>query len=193
MQVAGGSGYFNTQPYGKRMRDFRVTTIFEGTTEIHSIYPALYLARNLSKRMLAYSKHRPLQLFFLLKGMIKRPRLKIAIKNSGTHRALRLSRANARRIHFMIHAGLLRYGEKIFEKEFFLRKITNLSLYFYGLLAGLVKIENSENSGHNIDEDLKLLAYFVEEARENRNRNRILSSSRKEQLHKEIVAELLGP
>jgi acyl-CoA dehydrogenase family protein 9 len=192
MQVAGGSGYFSTQPYGKRMRDFRVTTIFEGTTEIHSIYPALYLARNLSKRMLAYSKHRPLQLFFLLKGMLKRPRLKIAIKNSGTHRALRLARANARRIHFMIHAGLLRYGEKILEKEFFLRKITTLSLYFYGLLAGLVKIENSENSGKNIDEDLNFLAYFVEEARENRNRNRILYSSRKEQLHKEIATELLG-
>jgi acyl-CoA dehydrogenase family protein 9 len=192
MQVAGGSGYFNTQPYGKRMRDFRVTTIFEGTTEIHSIYPALYLARNLSKRMLAYSRRRPLQLYFLLKGMIKRPRLKIAIKKNGTQSALRLARANARRINFMIHAGLLRHGEKIFEKEFFLRKITNLSLYFYGLLAGLVKIENSENSGHNIDEDLKLLAYFVEEARENRNRNRILSSSRKEQLHKDIVAEMLG-
>ncbi len=193
MQVAGGSGYFNTQPYGKRMRDFRVTTIFEGTTEIHSIYPALYLARNLSNRMLAYSKHRPLQFFFLLKGMTKRPHLKIAFKNKGTNRALRLARANARRIHFMIHAGLLRYGKKILEKEFFLRKITTLSLYFYGLLAGLVKIEISKNSGKNIDEDLQLLAYFVEEARENRNRNRILSSSRKEQLHKEIVAELLGP
>jgi acyl-CoA dehydrogenase family protein 9 len=193
MQVAGGSGYFNTQPYGKRMRDFRVTTIFEGTTEIHSIYPALYLARNLSKRMLAYSKHKPLQLLFLLKGMFKRPRLKIAIKKSGSHSALRLARANARRINFMIHVGLLRYGGKIFEKEFFLRKITNLSLYFYGLLAALVKIENSEKSGNTIDEDLKLLAYFVEEARENRNRNRILFSSRKEQLHKEIVAELLSP
>ena len=192
MQVAGGSGYFNTQPYGKRMRDFRVTTIFEGTTEIHSIYPALYLARNLSKRMLAYSKHKPLQLFFLLKGLFKRPRLKITIKKSGTRSALRLARANAKRINFMIHVGLLRYGGKIFEKEFFLRKITDLSLYFYGLLAALVKIENSEKSGKNIDEDFKLLSYFVEEARENRKRNGILSSSRKEQLHKEIVTELLG-
>ncbi len=192
MQVAGGSGYFSTQPYAKRMRDFRVTTIFEGTTEIHSIYPALFLARNLSKRALDYSKHRPLQLLFLLKGMIKRPRLKIVIKKSGTRSALRLARANARRINFMIHAGLLRYGEKIFEKEFFLRKITNLSLYFYGLLAGLIKIENSEKSGNTIDEDLKLLAYFAEEARENRDRNRMLFSSRKERLHKEVVADILS-
>ena len=30
LQVAGGSGYLSTQPYERRMRDFRVTTIFEG-------------------------------------------------------------------------------------------------------------------------------------------------------------------
>jgi acyl-CoA dehydrogenase family protein 9 len=50
LQVAGGSGYLTTQPYEKRMRDFRVTTIFEGTTEIHSIYPALFVLRALNKR-----------------------------------------------------------------------------------------------------------------------------------------------
>jgi acyl-CoA dehydrogenase family protein 9 len=33
LQVAGGSGYLATQPYEKRLRDFRVTTIFEGTTD----------------------------------------------------------------------------------------------------------------------------------------------------------------
>jgi acyl-CoA dehydrogenase family protein 9 len=50
LQVAGGSGYLSTQPYEKRMRDFRVTTIFEGTTEIHSIYPALFVLRTLIKQ-----------------------------------------------------------------------------------------------------------------------------------------------
>ena len=113
-------------------------------------------------------------------------------KSSGTLDAVRLARANARRINFMIHFGLLRYGGKIFKKEFFLRKITHLSLYFYGLLAALVKIENSEKSGVDIDEDLKLLAYFVEEARESRARNKTPFSTRKEQLHEEIVAEMLG-
>lgn len=37
MQVAGGAGYLSSMPYEKRMRDFRVATIFEGTAEIHSI------------------------------------------------------------------------------------------------------------------------------------------------------------
>jgi acyl-CoA dehydrogenase family protein 9 len=50
-QTAGGSGYLSTLPYEKRLRDFRVTTIFEGTTEIHSIYPPLALFRFFGKRM----------------------------------------------------------------------------------------------------------------------------------------------
>ena len=50
-QVAGGSGYLATNPYEKRLRDFRVATVFEGTTEIHSIYPALSALRSLSKQI----------------------------------------------------------------------------------------------------------------------------------------------
>ena len=50
LQVAGGAGYLSTNPYEKRMRDFRVTTIFEGTTEIHSMYPALYFMRDIMRQ-----------------------------------------------------------------------------------------------------------------------------------------------
>ena len=59
LQVAGGSGYLSTQPYEKRMRDNRVATIFEGTTEIHSIYPALFTLRNLGKRVEASAPRPP--------------------------------------------------------------------------------------------------------------------------------------
>jgi len=72
LQVAGGSGYLSTQPYEKRMRDFRVTTIFEGTTEIHSIYPALFTLRTLAKRIAAECPTTASRLKFLLKGMVGR-------------------------------------------------------------------------------------------------------------------------
>ena len=49
LQVAGGAGYLKTLPYEKRMRDFRVATVFEGTTEVHSIYPALLGMRQIQK------------------------------------------------------------------------------------------------------------------------------------------------
>jgi len=51
MQVAGGSGYLKSQPYEKRMRDFRVATIFEGTSEIHAIYPPLSIFRNIARHL----------------------------------------------------------------------------------------------------------------------------------------------
>ena len=51
LQTAGGSGYLSTLPYEKRLRDFRVTTVFEGTTEIHSIYPSLSQFRSLGKAL----------------------------------------------------------------------------------------------------------------------------------------------
>lgn len=49
LQTAGGSGYLSTHPYEKRMRDFRVTTIFEGTSEIHTMYPAANTLRAIDK------------------------------------------------------------------------------------------------------------------------------------------------
>jgi acyl-CoA dehydrogenase family protein 9 len=47
-QTAGGAGYLTGLPCEKRLRDFRVTTIFEGTTEIHAIYPPLLLVKDLT-------------------------------------------------------------------------------------------------------------------------------------------------
>ena len=51
LQAAGGAGYLKTLPYEKRMRDFRVTTVFEGTTEVHSVYPALLGMRSIPKKL----------------------------------------------------------------------------------------------------------------------------------------------
>jgi acyl-CoA dehydrogenase family protein 9 len=72
LQVAGGSGYLVTQPYEKRMRDFRVTTIFEGTTEIHSIYPALFVLRNLNRQMEGVNHSKISKLAFLVRGMLRK-------------------------------------------------------------------------------------------------------------------------
>src|SRR5208283_2036773 len=71
LQVAGGAGYMKTLPFEKRMRDFRVATVFEGTTEIHSLYPALLGMRQIQKR-LKKSGRSPLALAFeLLKLLVK--------------------------------------------------------------------------------------------------------------------------
>ena len=190
LQVAGGSGYLATQPYEKRMRDFRVTTIFEGTTEIHSIYPPLFVLRNLDKKMKAAHHSRISRLAFLLKGMFARAKWKLDLNKRVINRAVRLAKANARSIRFLLLAGLLIYGKKIQNREFFLRRLTNLSLYLFGIVAVLAKIDAEQKMGRDVSEDLKILAYFVEEARQVRKDSTHLLRSRQEAVHKKIFRDI---
>lgn len=191
LQVAGGSGYLTTQPYEKRMRDFRVTTIFEGTTEIHSIYPALFVLRTLSKRSQAEASGRLPQFIALVKKMFGRTRWPIAFDEKMMNRALPFAKASARRMRLMILAGFLIYGESIARKEFFLRRISTLSLYVYGIIVVLAKLEAARKSGRPINTELNILAYLLEEARQTRKLNQRVFSTRQERLHHKITSEII--
>jgi acyl-CoA dehydrogenase family protein 9 len=186
IEIAGGSGYLSTQPYERRMRDFRVTTIFEGTTEIHSIYPALFVMRHLTKRMKTLYTGRLMQILFLIKGMRGANRWKITFDGRQMNRAVRFAKSNARRIRLLIHVGMLFYGKDIIQKEFFLRRITHLSLYLYGTLAMLARIKATRKTGDNISRDLQVLDYFVEEGRQSRKRSKRLFPTVLERLHHKI-------
>ena len=192
LQVAGGSGYLTTHPYEKRMRDFRVTTIFEGTTEIHSMYPAMFALRTLGKHIQAQASSKLSKLMTLVKAMFRRSNWPLAFNNPNMKRASRLARSSARRIRLMILAGFIIYGRSISQKQFFLRRITTISLYLYGIIAMLAKIETARKSGRDISADLDMLAYFLEEARQARKLNRRLFSVRQEQLHRKIASEIVG-
>jgi len=192
LQVAGGSGYLTTQPYESRMRDFRVTTIFEGTTEIHSIYPALFVLRTLSKRSQAEASGRLPQFIALVKKMFGRTRWPLAFDDKIMNRALRFAKASARRMRLMILAGFLIYGESITRKEFFLRRITTLSLYVYGIIVVLAKLAAARKSGRPIDSELNILAYLLEEARQARKLNQRVFPTRQERLHRKITSEIVS-
>jgi acyl-CoA dehydrogenase family protein 9 len=192
LQVAGGSGYLTTQPYEKRMRDFRVTTIFEGTTEIHSIYPALFVLRILSKRLQAKASGRLPQVITLVKKMFGPTRWPITFDDKIMNRALRFAKASVRRMRLMILVGFMIYGESITRKEFFLRRITTLSLYVYGIIVVLAKLEVARKSGRPINTELNILAYFLEEARQARKLNQRVFSTRQERLHRKITSEIVS-
>ena len=191
LQVAGGAGYLTTQPYEKRMRDFRVTTIFEGTTEIHSIYPALFMFRTLSKRLQAEASGKLPQFIALVKKMFLPTRWSIKFDVKIMNRALRFAKASTRRIRMMILVGFLIYGDSIARKEFFLRRVSTLSLYAYGIIAVLAKLEAALKSGRSIDAELNFLAYFLEEARQTRKLNQRVFSTRQERLHQKITSEIV--
>jgi acyl-CoA dehydrogenase family protein 9 len=190
LQVAGGAGYLTTQPYEKRMRDFRVTTIFEGTTEIHSIYPPLFVLRNLRKHLKTLGRSKLSDVVFLVKGLFGRANWKLRLDHRVTNRALRFVKANARSIRWMIYGGLLLYGKNLVEKQFFLRRVTALSLYLYGIVCVLAKIEAAQRADKDIDADLTLLSYFLEEARLSRRCAKGLHTARLEKIHKKVFKNM---
>ena len=189
-QVAGGSAYLATNPYEKRLRDFRVATVFEGTTEIHSIYPALSALRTLSKNFKMMKEKKSSVIGFLLKSLFSRVEWPSAFGNKTLKRASRLARANANTIRRMLLWGLLIHGKEASQHQFFLRRITTLSLYLYGLLALLAKPAAEEKAGLLKGEDLLRLQYFLEEAKEARKKNRRFFDSRKERLSTTLAKAL---
>ncbi|MHC1725728.1 MAG: acyl-CoA dehydrogenase family protein [Syntrophobacteraceae bacterium] len=195
LQVAGGSGYLKTLPYEKRMRDFRVATVFEGTTEIHSIYPALFGMRQLG-RLLKSSGSPPLGLAVeLVKSIAGRMKWPVRFENATMKNALGEAKKNSRLVRILLLAGLLFYGRKIQrgeigKREFLFRRITTLSTYSFGLLSLLAELHKKRKSGALSKKDLEILDYFVAEAKEVRRQNRHFFDSRKERLSSTLFSRL---
>lgn len=190
LQVAGGSGYLSTQPYEKRMRDFRVTTLFEGTTEIHSVYPALFLIRSLGKSLGAEGKGRIAQLLGLVGGLVRRQPWTLSCDDAVMKRASRQARSCAGRVRRMAHLSLLLYGKKVIKREFLLRRITRLSLAAFGILSSIAWVDSGRRSGRDVKKELQLLSYFLEEVREVVNRDGRFLDRRKEKIHRRIYHNL---
>ena len=184
MQVAGGSGYLATQPYEKGMRDARVTTIFEGTTEIHSIYPALLGLRTLAKEIGA--KRGIARMALVARKVLSAylgPGLRFGSEfpSEAAREASMLGRA----IRRLLISGVLRYGKGVMLQEFYLRRVTTLSLHLFGIIA-LVKYLRIESAFHGN----RILDYFLEEAKAARKMNNRLKDSRLEKINAEIMKAL---
>jgi acyl-CoA dehydrogenase family protein 9 len=194
LQVAGGAGYLKTLPYEKRMCDFRAATVFEGTTELHSIYPALLAMRQIEKR-LKESGRLPLSLAFkLLKLLVKGDKWPVAFDNRVMRKTLREAKKTAKAARILLLSGLLLYGRSIVRgktanREFLLRRITTLSLYTFGILALLSEADQKQRAGELEAGDLRILKCFATEAKEVRRKNSRLFDSKRERLGSALFKE----
>jgi acyl-CoA dehydrogenase family protein 9 len=189
LQTAGGSGYLAAGPYEKRMRDFRVTTVFEGTSEIHSMYPALHLVRNLGKRLKGMG--RASQFWYLVKHAYSSPGIDLNYSNPVMGQAAGLASELSRSVRKLLHKGLLKYGEYIVSREFLLRRITNLSMAGYGLLATMASIEAARDAGEDVKGRLNLLEYLTEEARETLQSQGRMEENNLEKAHRKVFADIV--
>lgn len=190
LQVAGGSGYLATQPYEKRMRDFRVTTIFEGTTEIHSMYPALLGLRRLGREIAA--RRGMGRISFILKEFLSscRPQgWKAGHHEPLVRQAFLLAGANAQTIRRMLLLALLLYREKAAEREYLLRRITFISLYTFAVLALAARLAKQDAISGVEKESL---ACLIAEAREVRRRCGSVADTVPEILQSRLFRQMEG-
>jgi len=190
LQTAGGSGYLATNPYEKRMRDFRVTTVFEGTSEIHSMYPALHLVRDLGKRLKGMG--RASQFLYLVKHAYSSPGIDLSYSDPVMNRAVGMASELSRSVRKLVHMGLLKYGKGIVGREFLLRRITNLSMAGYSLLTTAASIDTAQKTGQDISDKLNLLEYLTQEARETLRSQGRIEENELEKAHRKVFTDIVA-
>jgi acyl-CoA dehydrogenase family protein 9 len=188
LQTAGGSGYLATLPYEKRIRDFRVTTVFEGTTEIHSIYPSLALFRSLGRALQDRKGLARLLLFArVARTRALDPRRE---KHPRLREALQVAAGSERRFRRLLAAGFRRYGKEVASEEFFLRRMTHLSLSLFWLAAAVGFEKALHPDGLFPVEELDVIQYLAEESRELQSCEGNLAPSARERAHRKVMAAL---
>jgi len=190
LQTAGGSGYLATNPYEKRMRDFRVTTVFEGTSEIHSIYPALYLVRSLGKRLRGMG--RAAQFLYLVRHAYAGPGLSVGYSDPVLNGAVGLASDLSRSVRKLLHMGLLKHGKSIVGRQFLLRRITCLSMAAYSLLAATAAIDSLKKGGQEISDRINLLIYLTEQARQVLHSQDRIADNALEKAHREVFTDIVA-
>lgn len=159
LQTHGGSGYLKTLPYEKRLRDFRVTTVFEGTTEIHTIYPPLFLMRNMTKGSKRAGSHWVPIIKSAFK-LLKKPTMNRRYHNPVLEKARKRAFQRVRKVRFMILAGMMHYGRGVLKREFFLRRVTDLSVQAFILISSIAFIDKTRQEGDDINEYLEYLTFL---------------------------------
>ena len=189
LQTHGGSGYLKTLPYEKRLRDFRVTTVFEGTSEIHTIYPPLFLIKNMIKgsKMPGGNVTRIIKSAFAL---LKKTSTGLKYTDPVMEKARKKAFCKIWKVRFMLLAGMVYYGKTVFKREFYLRRATNLSIQAFILISSISLIDQMIQKGSDVGEYLGFLDYYMADIKPSeRNASRVRPDAR-EKLHHTLFEAL---
>ena len=86
----------------------------------------------------------------------------------------------------MLLAGLIAYGKKVTEREFFLRRVTNLSIEVFLLLSAASFIIKAESAGSDVKEWMAFLEYYMSVIDVNRKRETRVRPDSMEQMHAKV-------
>ena len=90
----------------------------------------------------------------------------------------------------MLLAGLIYYGKNVLKREFFLRRVTNLSVQVFLLLSSLAFIDKVRQEGGDIGQYLNFLAYYLSDIQPSGCGASRVRPDLKEKLHHKVFKAL---
>lgn len=147
LQIYGGAGYFNDQPFERMMRDARINLIGEGANDVLRCFIAGVGLRHLGQEMLEVRGN------ILKVGLLRRPAPQIPIAHPRLQPPVaRLSRQIARFAR-ACQVALFRYREDVVNQQFVLGRLGDvatelfLSSCVYSRLTSLLADSNGDPDG----------------------------------------------
>ena len=144
LQIYGGAGYFNDQPFERMMRDARINMIGEGANDVLRCFIAGVGLRHLGQEMLEVSR-RPWKV-----GLLRRPRPAIPVAHSRLQPSVSLLSGQIARFARACQKSLFRHREDVVNREYVLARLGDtatelfLSSCVYSRLMSIVARPNHD-------------------------------------------------
>ena len=145
LQIAAGIGYMSEYPYERMLRDARINLIFEGTNEILRCFIALSGMQGPGKELAEVVKamREPIKGFGLLSDFAIR-KARSALGRERLHRVhpilnkeTLIFEENVAELAKNVEKSLRKHGKEIAEMQYTQRRIADLSIDLYALMACL--------------------------------------------------------
>lgn len=144
LQIYGGAGYFNDQPFERMMRDARINMIGEGANDVLRCFIAGVGLRYLGQDLLDVSRH-PWKV-----GILRRPKPAIPVAHARLQPAVVLLSQQIRRFAHKCLVALVKHREDVVNREYVLARLGDtatelfLSSCVYSRLMSLLSYSNHD-------------------------------------------------
>jgi len=183
LQVAGGNGYMREFPYERVMRDARVNRIFEGTNDILRLFIALTAMNDVGAQLKELAQSMKGALADPIKGfgLLSDYALKHAAIRTGLvgeklgwkllhpalHDQAEQFEEETRELAWVADRVLRRHGRNIVEKQFALRRISDILIDLFVLASVLSRVNAAieERGEEKAARELEIARVFARRAR----------------------------
>lgn len=173
MQIMGGAGYMKEYPFERFLRDSRISMIFEGTNEILRLFIALsgVQAPGEHLRELVAAVRDPVQNYgMILTELVERVKARVTGERiDKAHADLRRSTVQVEDqvVNFgqAVELLLRKYGKGILEEQMLLRRVADVAIDLYGMVACIARATRSlEEKLDSADHEARLCTVFCDGA-----------------------------